>query len=362
MMQQTVTFVIMAGGGGERLWPLVRHRMPKVCLSLNGRGSLLQGTVARLRRLWPRASYLIVTTRDQEAGVRAELPPSLQDGVLVEPRIRNTAACLTWAAATVALQDPRRVMVVAPADHWIPRPEPFRDAVEEAVRLSLRDDTIATIGIRPTRAHLGLGYLCCGRAISRWKGGRAFSLIRFVEKPSRARLRRLLERPGTYWNSGVFVATAETFLARLKERLPGHVRWIAPLAEARMRMNRARQAFLKMADQAYRRVPAISFDRGVMSRLSGGVVVEGRFTWVDVGSWEAWASAGGGASRSLHVDASNVTVVTQDDGHLVAAVGVRDLLVVHSPTATLICRPDQAQRVREVVQRIHADPALTPYR
>jgi mannose-1-phosphate guanylyltransferase len=358
--QYPVTFVIMAGGQGERLWPLARRETPKVCLPLNGNGSLLQITLDRLRALWPRAEILIVTSRDQEAAVRAGLPTALQRVLLVEPRIRNTAACLTLAASVVSRRSPQRLMVVAPADHWITRHGAFRRAVEAAADSAIRHRTIATIGLVPTHAHGGFGYLCRGPLVRRCGATRVFALARFVEKPSRARLARLLHRPGTYWNSGIFTATAETFLAAIRRALPDHGRRIPPLA-AGWTPGRRQAAFLRRADQAYRRVPAVSFDEGVMRGLKGGLVVEGRFDWVDVGSWEAWARVQGRPSRAIRIDAPNVTVIGRN-GHLVAAVGVRDLIVVQGSNATLICRPDRTQRVREVLQLLRADPQWALYR
>jgi mannose-1-phosphate guanylyltransferase len=373
----SVTFVVMAGGRGERLWPLVRATSPKVCLSPTSRRSLLQETIARLRPVWPEATWLIVTTQEQAAAVRADAPRSLRRAVMVEPQVKNTAACITLAAVALAIRDPHRIMVVVPADHWIEQVAVFRRAVGTAIRAAASQDTIAMIGIHPTHPHPGFGYLCAGSALSGFRAPRVFRLARFVEKPSRAQGRRLLRRPRTYWNSGIFVGSADKFLECITEWLPDHTRRIVPLAEyfrhERSGATRPRRAsftpphgsrgagFTRAANAAYHALQSVSFDHGVMDHVQGGLVVEGRFAWADLGSWDAWAALGRASSRTIAIDSHNVTVVSPPD-HLVATIGVRDLLLVHTPSATLICRADKAQRVREVVRRVATDPRLCAYR
>jgi mannose-1-phosphate guanylyltransferase len=355
----------MAGGSGERLWPLVRARSPKVCLSPSGRRSLLQGTIERLRPVATDASWLIVTTREQEAAVRADVPPALRHAVLVEPQGKNTAACITLAAVALAIRDPRRMMVVVPADHWVDRVGEFQRAVRQAIRAAATEETIAMIGVRPTHPHPGLGYLCAGRALAGFRAPRVLRLSRFVEKPSQALARRLLERPGTFWNSGMFVGRADTFLACVTEWLPDHTRRLARLAPYFQRNGRSgalrMPTFARAARAAYDPLQAVSFDHGVMDHVQGGLIVEGRFAWADLGSWDTWAALGHAASPTVQIESRNVTVLSRPD-HLVATVGVRDLLIVHTPTATLICRADKAQDVRGVVRRVAADPRLAAFR
>ena len=365
----SVTFVVMAGGRGERLWPLVRASKPKVCLSANGGGTLLQDTLQRLRGVEPKAQWLIVTTAEQAAAVRNDLPPAMRDAVLVEPQIRNTAACITLAAVALAARDPRGIMVAVPADHWVGKPAAFQQAVRTAIRAAAASNLLATIGLRPTHPHEGFGYLCAGPPIKGFGDGRAFRLARFIEKPSAAVARRLMRRPRTYWNSGMFIGTADAFLARISQWLPDHARRLIPLAThlaprgtARNEWGAAqRRAFARRASAAYRALRPVSFDHGVMSRLREGIVVEGRFPWADLGSWDTWARVSGTSSHTVAVQSRNVTVVSAER-HLVAAVGVRDLVIVHTPSATLVCRPDRTQAVRQVVRRIVSEPALAAYR
>ena len=287
MPRMPVTCVVMAGGPGERLWPLVRAKAPKACLSPDGSHSLLRGTIDRLRDACPGADWLIVTTAEQAAAVRAELPRALRRALLVEPEIRNTAACITLAAVALAARNPRQVMVAVPADHWVSNLPAYRRAIRTAIRAAVAQDTIATIGIRPTQAHTGLGYLCAGRPVRTGGGSRVFRLARFVEKPPAAEAARLIRRSRTYWNHGAFVGTADAFLARISEWLPDHTGSLVPLASL---IRRGGAASRRAVARAYRRLPPISFDHGVMHHLRDGLVVEGEFAWRDLGSWDAWAA------------------------------------------------------------------------
>lgn len=357
--RSSVTFVVMAGGRGERLWPLVRAAIPKVCLKPDGTHSLLEATIERLRPVWPGAQWLIVTTQGQAQAVRQALPPAWRRAILVEPQIKNTAACLTLAAAVLARRDPNHVMVAVPADHWVPRTptnlRAYQRSIRAAIDAAVAHDTIVMIGVRPTQAHAGFGYLCASSAL----GGTSptlFRVARFVEKPSRAVAARLLRRPRTFWNSGTFVATAQRFLESVSAWLPSHAQRLIPLGQVW-----GRPTFARQAAAAYRGLRSVSFDTGVMTQVRDGLVVDGRFQWADLGSWDTWARVGRTTGRTVSVKSRNVTVVSHDR-HLVAMIGVRDLAVIHTPSATLICRLDEAQAVRELTQQLAKDSRWAAYR
>lgn len=349
MAAPRVTFVIMAGGKGERLWPLVRRRVPKVCLAPDSRRSLLQATIDRLAAAWPGAGWLIVTTKDQAAPVRAALLPRLRRRVIVEPQIKNTAACVALAVALAGARRPQQVLVAVPADHWVGDPVAFRTAVRQAIRAAASTKALVTVGLRPTHAHPGLGYIVGGRQTC----AGTYRVARFVEKPGRASVARLLRKPHVWWNSGMFIGTAEAFAREFRRWLPQHARHLLPLGQGRLTAQRLARAYAAVAP--------ISFDYGVMDHLREGYVVDGRFAWADLGSWDAWAHLARGRSRQLLVDSQRVTVVSQQP-HLVAALGVQDLVIVHTPTATLVCRTDRVQDVRDLARRVDAHAALAAYR
>ena len=359
----SVTFVIMAGGKGERLWPLVRAGHPKVCLSPDGTTSLLQATIERLRAVWPGAGWRIVTTQEQAPAIRVQLPHALRGALLIEPEGKNTAACLTLAAAVLAARDLRGVMVAVPADHWIGDVAAFQRAMRSAIRAAVRHQALVTIGIVPASPHAGFGYLCAGKAVRPAGGAPSYRLKRFIEKPSVALARRLLRRPRTYWNSGIFIGTCGQFLACIAAWLPEHARRLVPVGEDLEAAPGApgRHGAARRAAAAYRAVKAVSFDHGVMNHLRDGVVVEGRFAWADLGSWEAWAKLRRASSPTVGVRSDRITVVSQGR-HLVATVGVRNLLVVHTPSVTLVCPTDRTQAVRDLARQVAQDRRLAAFR
>lgn len=355
MSRSHVAFVIMAGGKGERLWPLVRAGMPKVCLRVDGVRTLLDATLARLAPLATPRNTLIITTRDQAATIRDSLPRAFRPSVIVEPEPKNTAGCISMAAAIVAARAARTVMCVLPADHWISDAAAFQRSLGAAVKVVAAHPAMAMIGMRPSRVHPGLGHLCVGRRLGRQRGCRVFRLARFIEKPSPKAARQLMRQRRVFWNAGIFVGQAGTFLNLIRQWLPGHARFLGPLGE------RFGQAdFAKQAKTAYRALQAISFDDGVMAHVREGYVVEGDFVWEDLGSWESWARIRRLNAPSIVVDSRNVQALSAE-GHLVAAVGLKDVIVVHTPAATLVCHARSTQAVRTVTAQLSQDPRLARY-
>ena len=359
-------FVIMAGGKGERLWPLVRAGMPKVCLRADGVHTLLDATLTRLAPLATPRNTLIITTRDQTAMIRHSLPRAFRPSVIVEPEPKNTAGCISMAAAIVAARATHTVMCVLPADHWIPDAAAFWRSLGAAVEVAAAHPAMAMIGVRPSRVHPGLGHLCVGPRLGRQQarlprdllggqGCQVFRLARFIEKPSPKAAQQLMRQRRVFWNAGIFVGQAGTFLSLIRRWLPEHARFLGPLGE---RFGRA--DFAKQAKTAYRALQAISFDDGVMAHMREGYVVEGDFVWEDLGSWESWARIRRLNAPSIVVDSRNVQTLSTD-GHLVATVGLKDVIVVHTPDATLVCHARSTQAVRTVTAQLSQDQRMARY-
>lgn len=353
-MNAPVVYAVMAGGRGERLWPLVRRRRPKVCVELERGRSLLTQTIDRIQPLVRRGRdhVMVVTTAAQARPIRAALRRGRSRAtVLVEPQPRNTAACLLLAAAVAARRTPSAVVVALPADHWVGSAPAFRRCVRRAIHAARRHAAIVTIGMRPTRVHPGLGHLCAGRAL----GPGVRRVTRFIEKPSPAQAKRLLRSRAVYWNAGIFVAQADVLIAAANRRLPAHAAALCPLA-----LVSGTPAFARAAARVYRGLAPVSFDAGVMARERGHLMVEGTFAWDDLGSWESFARTSGMAVPTISAGDRNVEVISFP-GHLVATIGMRDLLIVETDDATLICRRDRTQDVRAVVARLARDPRLARY-
>jgi mannose-1-phosphate guanylyltransferase len=317
--------------------------VPKQLLTILGGRSMLQDTVARVTPPVRRDRVLVVTGRAHAREVRRQLPRLAARGVLVEPESRNTAAAIALAAAHIARRAPDAVMAVLPADHAIGRLPLFRRDLALALDIAARTAALVTIGVVPTHPETGYGYIRVGAELPGTRG-RAARAAGFIEKPDRTRAEALLAEGGVLWNSGIFAWRVSTILDAMRRHLPGVV---GPIERAAGRNLAA----------AYRRLPAISIDRGVMEHAGEVAVVRARFGWSDVGSWATVASlwAGGNGrnavrGRALPIDSRGCLVDSPD--RLVALLGVDDLVVVDTPDAVLVCRKDRAQDVRLVVEEL----------
>lgn len=346
--------VILAGGSGTRFWPLSRRELPKQLLSLTGERTLLQGTWDRVRRLADAGAVQVVTAAALAPQVREQLPELRPEGLVLEPEPRDTAIAIGLAARLVQRADPKGVLVVTPSDHIVQPEAAFAAAVRDAAELALARDAIVTLGIRPRGPHTGYGYIRRGERLSGWTGPTPASLaLAFEEKPDRATAERFVRGGEHLWNSGVFVWTAASVLRQLEEHLPATRAAIERIAQAWDRPDR--DAVLRAEYAAAQR---ISIDYAVLEKARGIIVLEVDYAWSDVGSWSAVAElnrddadARGNVARGapfVGVDAARCFV--QGDGRLVAILGLEDVAVIQTRDATLVCRLDRAEAVKDLVK------------
>ena len=334
--------VIVAGGSGERFWPLSTADRPKQFLPLGGEDSLIRATFQRLKAVVPPERIWVVTLKRHAKRVKQELPEIHPSRILAEPQGMNTAPALHLAALAVSRKDPRATLVVVPADAWVPRVAPYRRALRDALGLASREDRLVLIGVRPTRIETGYGYIQPGEKLSK---SRAHTVRRFVEKPSRARARRFALGGKHLWNCGIFAWKAQVFMDAVARHLPELDRAFASLQAGRWT-----QARLK---HAYSRAPRISVDYGVLERAGNVAVVPAAFPWDDLGSWRALERLGNqGYRRGSVVTWDSPGLVAWAEEGRVAVVGVPEVVVVHTRDATLVVAKDRAQEVRDIVARM----------
>lgn len=348
---------IMAGGGGVRFWPESRRARPKQFLSLGGEKSLLRLTAERSLPLfgWERLS--VITGADYAEPTRADLPEMPTENLLLEPAARNTAACLGLAAAIWAKRDPEAVLAIAPADHLISPDAKFQGCLEEAFRrVEAAPETVCLLGIVPTRPATGYGYIEVESTSLANEGVHAPQrVLRFREKPDITTATEFAVSGRHYWNAGIFVWKAQRFLSLLEQHAPQ----IAEVVQ-RMAGHESMAAWSDADRRAFAQLPSISVDHAVLEPLSreansGLMVIPTDFTWSDVGSWQTWPELWGrdehgNTLRGSHVALETSDCIVQTDAdHLVATFGVEGLLIVHTPTATLVARRDDEAGVRRLV-------------
>lgn len=335
--------LIMAGGGGTRLWPASRKQRPKQFLPmLSGGETLLGATVARVEGVVPAERILIVTAADQVAEVHRTAPSVPRENIVVEPKARNTAPCIGLGALEVLRRDPAGVMAVLPSDQFIRDVDGFRATLAQALDVA-RGGAIVTIGIVPSHPETGFGYLELGETTER--GARVVD--RFVEKPDRATAEKYVAGQRHLWNSGMFFFAAR----RLVEAVRRHMPELGELLHA-IEREPAR------TKELYPSAPSVSIDYGVMEKLPRGDVfcVPGDFGWNDVGSWSALGElrppddeGNVGTENTITIDARG-NIVYGSGKRIIAAVGVEDLVIVETDDAILVMPKSRAQDVREVVK------------
>jgi mannose-1-phosphate guanylyltransferase len=343
--------LLMAGGSGTRFWPLSRRDWPKQMLALAGRDPLLRQTFERTRPLVPPARVLVFTASRLVPAVRRMLPEVPGRNIVGEPIGRNTAPCIGVAAGLARARDPRAVLAVLPTDHVVGPAAAFRSDLSRAVRLAARAPLLVTLGIRPTFPATGYGYIEAGDPLAI---DRAFRAVRrFREKPGAAQARRFIATRRFYWNAGIFVWSAGTILDAIRAHHPALGRQLDLLGRSGWRAGAVARAFPSF--------PSISIDYAVMEKAGNVAVLPARFRWDDVGAWDAIrAHHPGDAMGNVRMGAASAVdardcLFVAGKGHRVAALGVRDLIVVHTPDATLVCRRGRSQEIRRLVERIRKD-------
>ena len=341
--------VIMAGGSGTRFWPASRQRRPKQLLSLIGDEPLIRTTFKRILPLVPAENVWVVTTEATAELTRETLPELPAENVLIEPMDRDTAACAGFAAVVIGHRDPDAVCVVLPADHVIRETSRFRLAVAAGAELVGREGGLLTFGVRPTRPETGFGYLQVGMehgSVDEWSIRR---LARFVEKPDPETARQYLSEGGYLWNSGIFVWPVAELKAEIERQLPMLAKGLDRIARALGTDDED-----AIVAEVYPGLQKISVDYGIMEGAERCWTIPVDFPWSDVGAWPALselldADVHGNASRGRIVSLDCTDSVLIGDGTLVAAAGLKDLIVVATTDAVLVVPSGDAQRVKEIV-------------
>lgn len=346
--------VILSGGSGTRLWPVSRALYPKQLVPLTSCDSLLQQTTARVAGA-DFADPIIICNAEHRFLVREQLASAKRSpsAIVVELQGRNTAPAVAVAALMLAKRDPDAVMLVMPSDHVVTNEQAFFAAVGKAAQAAAAG-ALTTFGIHPTAPETGYGYIEGGAAFPGVEG--CLRVRRFIEKPERATAEALLASGGHFWNSGIFLFTARGFLRELERFEPTILKACTAAVDGMTEVG----GFSMLAEDAFQLSPSNSIDYAVMERTDQSAVVPVDMGWSDVGSWSAlWEIAAkdgdGNALRGDVVAHDVANSFLMSDGPLVAAAGIRDVVVVATPDAVLVVGRDAAQDVKKLVDRLKLD-------
>lgn len=347
--------VIMAGGRGERLWPLSRTETPKQFLKLLGDYTLLQQTVERILPLIPLKNTYVVVGKEHVGLVREQLPKLPKQNIIVEPMGRGTAPCVGLAATRLSRIDPKGVMIVLPADHVIADEERFRHLLDEAATVAEAGTHLVTLGITPDRPATGYGYIQA-RPSQDAANTAVLQVERFTEKPDRDTAQGFLDEGNYYWNSGMFIWRVDAILREIETHMP---KLHAGLME--IEKQAGRHNYEQLLERIYATQEVNSIDYGVLEKSERVLVLPtGDIGWSDVGDWSALSSVlhtddGGNVVRASHIgiDTTNSVIVskhTSSKDRLVATLGLSDIVIVDTDDVLLVMDKKRAQEVKRILE------------
>ncbi len=339
--------IIMAGGGGERFWPLSRREKPKQLLNLSGKEIMVNEAIDRLSRVCAREDIRVVTNAHQLKSMRSATAKRLKETqILSEPAARNTVACIGYAAMEIVKKNGGDgIMVITPSDAYIKDTDTFAQVLQTAIETAQEKNCLVTVGIEPTFPATGYGYIRF-----RKEEKPAKQVLRFVEKPGLKRAKKYLASGEYVWNSGMFIWKASVILEKYKKFIPDVYELLLRIGNA---MNTPDEQ--NVLEELYPLIRSVSIDYAIMEKSKDIYVVPGEFGWSDVGSWDMLST--------LYGEDANGNVVVSDfigeDTHgsviyakkkFVATVGLKNVIIVDTPDALLVCSKDRAQEVKKIVE------------
>ncbi|MFN0201950.1 MAG: mannose-1-phosphate guanylyltransferase [Bacteroidia bacterium] len=344
--------IIMAGGIGSRFWPMSRTNLPKQFLDILGRKkTLIQETYARFVSFIPKENIYIVTNQKYAELVQAQLPRFNKSQILLEPMGKNTAPCVAYASYKIRKQNPDAVFVVAASDHLIANEKQFRKDIEHGLNACQNEDIIMTLGIKPTRPDTGYGYI---QYLDDEENRGHFKVKTFVEKPKLEMAKIFLESGDFVWNSGIFLFSATTISLAFEKYLPEMAASFAGIEDVYYTDNEA-----SVIKTTYATCQSISIDYGIMEKVNNVYVIPTEFGWSDLGTWGSVYQnsdkdyLGNATNGNIMIyEANNNVINIQNGKKLVVVKGLEDFIVVDTDDVLLICKKEEEQSIRDIVNDV----------
>lgn len=356
MKNEDLYAVLMAGGVGSRFWPRSRRKTPKQLLKIFSEEKMITATSKRLLPMVPYKNQFVVTNEVQAEGVSLALPNIPKSNIIIEPLGRNTAPCIGLAAINIEKINPDAVMVVLPADHLIKDEKKFREILDIAVNYAAQSGDLVTLGIKPTYAETGYGYIQSGDHISTVKDTNIYRVRTFAEKPNYDTAKRFLQSGDFSWNSGMFIWSVQSILQEIEEHLPD---LFDGLMEIKQSLSSPEEK--STIEKIYKMLKKVSIDYGIMERSQKVATIAGDFGWNDLGSWDVvydlFANKDEddnavlpGAEELLLNSRGNLIIT--DKQKLFTLIDMQNIIVINTEDALLICPRGKSQDVKKIVEQL----------
>ncbi|MBL7197337.1 MAG: mannose-1-phosphate guanylyltransferase/mannose-6-phosphate isomerase [Candidatus Omnitrophica bacterium] len=335
--------IILAGGKGERFWPLSRQLEPKQFLKLTHDNSLIQNTVSRIKKIVPSERIYIITNLMYVFELEKQLSKFNipKENIFLEPEGKNTTAAIGWAAVHLRKIDPESIMMVLPSDHLILKDKKFIDAIKQAVKL-VKEEYLVTLGAITKYPSTGYGYIKIKKKINNTKS--SFYVEKFIEKPNKNKALSFFKDRSYYWNSGIFVWKGSVILEEMNRYQPLLYKQLSRISNSNFK-------------RTWKRLPSISVDYGILEKSKRVVMVATDMNWADLGNWKALDDVlkkdkNGNIFNAdfLDIDSKNITVWAKNK--LVATIGLKDIIIADTPDALLVCRKDESEKVKQIVGKL----------
>lgn len=349
--------VILAGGGGTRLWPKSRQKNPKQFLKLVGKQTMLQVTASRISKFIPSDKFIIVTNKLYEKDVRKQLPEVPVENIISEPEKKDTALAMLVGSLFAKSKDPKAIIVNAASDHTLTNEKEYVRVMKAAINAAANNEYLVTVGITPTFSSTGFGYIKIGEDLKKLNGGISlFKVDSFTEKPNKATARAFISTRKYFWNANMYVWSAQAICEAFDKHMPKMYKLSKELA------TKSSQEFHDLLPEIYKAAESISIDYAISEKAKNLVLIPGDFGWNDVGNWSVVYDLGtkdlagnvvvseGGKAHALSIKSHNNLLHTNN--RLIAIFGVDDLVVIDTDEILMIAPKDQVQEVKELVNRL----------
>lgn len=346
--------IVLAGGGGTRLWPMSRKKTPKQMLPFIGKQTLLQTTMSRVKKLVPESRIYISTNSNHQKNILKQFPNFPKSQILFEPEKRDTAAAIGFVTSVIHAKDPDAVITTVNSDQYIQNEKEYVRILKKAARVAYANASYSVlIGVNPTYPEIGYGYIKISKKFASEKS-EVFCVDRFIEKPDIAKARSYLKRWDYLWNPAMFVWRADTLLQLYKTYLPAHAKIMKTIASSV-----GTKKFERVVKREFGKFKPISIDYGIMEKTTKMLVLPANFDWADIGHWRSVKDVLSKARKENVIQGLHLGIDTEGSliygysNRLIATIGVSEFVIIDTPDILLVCPKERSQDVKKVVEELH---------